>query len=91
MMKFPRFLMSAAILPLALTAPAAFADNVRVAFIEALSGPFAPVGQNVLKSWQSMADLANREKWAGGHTFEFNGFDSKGSPQEALQQLKSAI
>jgi branched-chain amino acid transport system substrate-binding protein len=38
-----------------------------------------------------IADVANKEKWAGAHTFEVVGFDNKASPQESLSQLKSAI
>ncbi|QAU34424.1 branched-chain amino acid ABC transporter substrate-binding protein [Janthinobacterium sp. 17J80-10] len=76
---------------IALAAPAARAEQVRIAFIESLSGPFAPVGQNLLRSWQSMAELANTGKWAGQHTFEVTGYDSKGSPQETLILLQSAI
>ena len=69
----------------------AHADAVKIAFIDPLSGPFAPVGQNQLKSWQAMADLANQGKWAGEHTIEVVGFDNKGSPQESLTQLKAVI
>ena len=54
----------------ALAAPGAQSEQVRIAFIESLSGPFAPVGQNLLRSWQSMAELANKGKWAGEHTLE---------------------
>ena len=67
------------------------AENVKIAFIDPLSGPFAPVGQNMLKSWQAMADLANQSKWAGDNTFEIVGFDNKSSPQESLTQLKTVI
>jgi len=70
---------------------AALADKVRIAFIDPLSGPFAPVGQGILNSWQMIADIANKEKWAAAHTFEVVGFDNKASPQESLSQLKSAI
>ncbi len=72
------------------TLPAA-AETVKVAFIDPLSGPFAPVGQNLLKSFQSVAEVANREKWAPGNTFEVTGFDNKASPQESLTVLKTAI
>lgn len=81
----------AAALAAAFIAPAAQADVVKVAFIDPLSGPFAPVGQNLLKSFQSVAEIANREKWAGGHTIEVAGFDNKASPQESLTVLKAAI
>jgi len=75
----------------ALIAPLAIADNIKIAFIDPLSGPFAPVGQNLLRSWQMVAEIANRDKWAPGHTFEMVGFDNKASPQESLTLLKVAI
>ena len=81
----------AAALAAAFVAPLARADVVKVAFIDPLSGPFAPVGQNLLKSFQSVAEVANREKWSPGHTFEVTGFDNKASPQESLTVLKAAI
>ncbi len=75
-----------------LAAPfAAQADTVKIAFIDPLSGPFAPVGQNQLHSFQAIADLASKEKWAGEHKIEVVGFDNKASPQESLTQLKAAI
>lgn len=70
---------------------AAHADTVKVAFIDPLSGPFAPVGQNELKSFQTIAELANQQKWAGENKIEVQGFDNKGSPQESLTQLKAVI
>jgi branched-chain amino acid transport system substrate-binding protein len=84
-------------LVLALAATAAFsaapalAEVVKIAYIDPLSGPFAPVGQNILKSWQMVAEIANQAKWGGDHTFEIVGFDNKGSPQESLTQLKTVI
>jgi branched-chain amino acid transport system substrate-binding protein len=75
----------------AFTTPLAFAENVKIAFIDPLSGPFAPVGQNILKSFQMISDISNQGKWAGDNTIEVVGFDNKGSPQESLTQLKTAI
>ncbi|MCM0043799.1 MAG: branched-chain amino acid ABC transporter substrate-binding protein [Burkholderiaceae bacterium] len=86
-----RLLLLAAATAIGLAATPARADVVKVAFIDPLSGPFAPVGQNLLKSFQSVADIANRDKWAPGHTFEVVGFDNKASPQESLTVLKTAI
>ncbi|RJG01098.1 branched-chain amino acid ABC transporter substrate-binding protein [Noviherbaspirillum sedimenti] len=86
-----RAIIAAVSLTAALASPATLAEPVRIAFIESLSGPFAPVGQNLLRSWQSMAELANREKWAGQHTLEVAGFDNKGSPQETLNQLHAVV
>jgi len=76
---------------LAMLSVAAQAETVKIAFIDPLSGPFAPVGQNQLKSFQTIGDLANTQKWAGEHKIEVVGFDNKGSPQESLTQLKAVI
>lgn len=78
---------------LSLSVGAAFAqkgETVKIAFIDPLSGPFANVGQNQLKSWQFTADEFNKKNSAGVK-FEFVPFDNKGSPQESLAVLKSAI
>jgi branched-chain amino acid transport system substrate-binding protein len=82
---------SAIALAIASAALGAHAENVRVAVIDPLSGPFAALGENQLKSWQFIAEKANKEKWAGEHTLEFVGFDNKASVQESLSQLKRAI
>src|SRR4051794_34243582 len=74
-----------------LLAASAHAETVRIAFIDPLSGPFAPVGQNQLKSFQAIADMSNAQKWAGEHKIEVVGFDNKASPQESLTQLKAVI
>ena len=76
---------------LTLLSTAALAETVKIAFIDPLSGPFAPVGQNQLKSFQLIADMATKGKWAGENKIEVNGFDNKGSPQESLTQLKAVI
>ena len=78
---------------LALFSGVAFAQagqTVKVAFIDPLSGPFANVGQNILKSYQFVADEFNKKN-AAGVKFEFVPFDNKGSPQESLTVLKAAI
>lgn len=75
--------------PFALSA--ASAETVKIAFIDPLSGPFAPVGQNQLKSFQLIADMANSAGQAGEHQIQVVGFDNKGSPQESLTQLKTVI
>jgi branched-chain amino acid transport system substrate-binding protein len=79
--------------PLALAASMVCAQSgqtVKIAFIDPLSGPFANVGQNQLKSWQFSAEKFN-VKNAAGVKFEFVPFDNKGSPQESLNGLKAAI
>jgi branched-chain amino acid transport system substrate-binding protein len=73
------------------TASTASAAVVKIALMEPLSGPIAAAGENMLKQMQASAEIANQQKWAGDNTFEVVGFDNKGSPQESLAQLKSAI
>jgi len=65
---------------------------VKIAFVDPLSGPFAAVGQNLLKHFQFAADVANARQLAGpGFRFEIVPFDNKGSPQESLTLLRSII
>ena len=89
-MKFP---LRASVVAVAFTivAPLATAETIKIAYIDPLSGPFAPVGQNILNSFQFIAAKANAEKRAGNNTFEVDGFDNKGSPQESLNVLKTVI
>ncbi len=65
-------------------------QTVKIGFIDPLSGPFANIGQNQLKSWQFSAEQFNKKN-AAGVKFEFVPFDNKGSPQESLNNLKAAI
>ena len=93
-MNAPSSLRAAAAAVLALAAaPAAWAqagETVKIGFIDPLSGAFANVGQNQLKSWQFAAEQFSRKN-AAGVKFEFVAFDNKGSPQESLNVLKAAI
>ena len=89
-MKFP-LRASLAAVAFTFAVPAVMADTIKIAYIDPLSGAFAPVGQNILNSYQYVADKANAEKWAGEHKFEVVGFDNKGSPQESLNILKTVI
>ena len=66
-------------------------ETVKIAFIDPLSGPFANVGQNQLKSWQFATERLSGTKNPAGVKFEVTGFDNKGSPQESLNSLKAAI
>lgn len=67
------------------------AQTVKIAFIDPLSGPFAPVGQNLLRSWQYNVELANKSKAAGDALLEMVPFDNKATPQESLTVLKQVI
>ena len=85
---------SVAVCAMLASASIAFAqkgETVKIAMIEGLSGPFGNVGQNQLKNWQFVTERLNGAKNAAGVKFEIVGIDSKSSPQEALNALKSAI
>jgi len=65
-------------------------ETVKIAFIDPLSGPFANIGQNILKTYQLLSARVAKTNPAGV-TFEMVPFDNKGSPQESLNSLKAAI
>lgn len=66
-------------------------QTVRIAMIEGLSGPMGNVGTNQFKSWQYVASHLTAAENPAGVKFEIVGMDSKSSPQEALNQLRSAV
>lgn len=72
---------------------AAFAENVKIAFIDPLSGPFAATGTNGLHQFEfAVEKLVNEQGGVlGGTKFEILSYDNKTSPQESLVQLKVAI
>jgi branched-chain amino acid transport system substrate-binding protein len=65
-------------------------ETVKIAFIDPLSGPFANIGQNQLKSFQFSTEQFNKKN-AAGVKLEMVAFDNKGSPQESLTVLRAAI
>jgi branched-chain amino acid transport system substrate-binding protein len=86
-----KHLLAASLMVVSMGAMAQKGETVKIALIEGLSGPFANVGQNQLKSWQFVMDRYNGSKNAAGVKFEIVGMDSKGSPQEALNTFKAAV
>ncbi|MEM7520115.1 MAG: branched-chain amino acid ABC transporter substrate-binding protein [Pseudomonadota bacterium] len=80
-------------LSLIVAASAAFAEDIKIAFIDPLSGPFASTGTNGLHQFQFAVDHMVNEKGGvlGGKTMEVVGFDNKISPKESLIQLQVAI
>jgi branched-chain amino acid transport system substrate-binding protein len=91
-MKFTlKHLAAASMVVVSFGAMAQKGETVKIAMIEGLSGPFANVGQNQLKSWQFVAEHFNGAKNPAGVKFEIVGMDSKGSPQEALNTFKAAV
>ncbi len=91
MMQFTRLVCALSMTTAVLMPCEARAEKIRIAVIDPLSGAFAPNGENKLHSFQMIAELANKEQWAGDNTLEFVGFDNKGSPQESLSVLKTVI
>ena len=67
-----------------LSGPIAAAETVKIAVIDPLSGPFANVGEAMVRHVQLAIDLVNaRGGVLGGTKFELVTFDSKSNPQEA--------
>lgn len=75
---------------LGLAGGVAHAQNVKIAFIEGLSGPFGGVGQNQLNHFQYAAEQFSGKTAKSSVTVEIVPMDSKGSPQEALALFKKA-
>jgi branched-chain amino acid transport system substrate-binding protein len=68
------------------------AETVKIAVIDPLSGPFANVGEAMVRHMQLAIDMVNaRGGVLGGTKFELLTFDSKSNPQEAQLALKQAI
>lgn len=65
-------------------------ETVKIALIDPMSGPFAVVGQNIVKTFQFGAEKASKENKAG-LSYEIGTFDNKGSPQETISLLNTAI
>ncbi len=80
-------------LSLIIGASTAFAENIKIAFIDPLSGPFASTGTNGLHQFEFAADYMINDKGGvlGGTNFEIVAFDNKISPKESLIQLQVAI
>ena len=76
---------------LALSLSALAADPIKIAVIDPLSGPFANVGEAMVRHVQMAADLVNARGGALGSKFEVVAFDSKSNPQEAQLALKQAV
>ncbi len=73
------------------TAFSAQAENIRVAFIDPLSGGFAAVGISGLKQYEFVANEINKAGGVMGKNIEVVGYDNKISPKESLIQLKRVI
>lgn len=75
-----------------LATAAGAADNIRIAHMDPLSGPFALVGESDSRLLQAAVDDINaRGGVLGGTKLEIVNFDGKGSPQESVLALKQII
>lgn len=76
-------------LSLALGVSATAHAQVRIAYIDPLSGAFASIGEFGLKSFQAIAEDVNAKGGVlGGQKLEIVPMDNKGSPEESLVLLK---
>ncbi len=95
MSKLRRLISGAALSAITLTAahvttqPAAAADTIKIGYIDPLSGPFATTGDNFLKVFTYILELANAKGGPLGKKYELVPFDSKLQPAEALIALKT--
>lgn len=80
-------------LALVIGASTAFAENIKIAYIDPLSGPFASTGTNGLHQFEFSADYMVNQKGGllDGRMMEVLAFDNKISPKESLIQLQVAI
>ncbi|MBT2301952.1 branched-chain amino acid ABC transporter substrate-binding protein [Variovorax paradoxus] len=77
---------------LAVVGASAQAEVLKIAHIDALSGPAAALARNFDNTLRYAVDIANKEQWAGaGITFEVVEMDGKNNSQESLLQLKNAL
>jgi branched-chain amino acid transport system substrate-binding protein len=89
-MKKMRSLVAGAAIVCALASGVTSAETVKIAYIDTLSGLMGSLGNNELKTWQYVAEVANQQDWAGGQKFEIVPFDNKLSPQQSLTLLNEA-
>ncbi|HEV8095396.1 MAG TPA: branched-chain amino acid ABC transporter substrate-binding protein [Burkholderiales bacterium] len=69
----------------------AWAQTIKVAYIDPLSGPFANVGEQGLAEFRFAVERINASGILGKEKLEVVPFDNKVSPQESLNQLKRVI
>ncbi len=67
------------------------AETIKVALIDALSGPYAEMGFTSVKQYQAAIEEANRNGGALGLKLELVPLDDKGTTGQALNNLELAI
>jgi len=86
-----RVRLNAALSIAAVLATASAAADVKIAFIDPLSGGAASTGILAQKTHQFYIDAINAAGGINGEKIELLSFDNKVNPQESLIQLKKAI
>jgi len=67
-------------------------ESIRLGFIDPLSGPFANVGEHVLRELQLFVDDVNQRGGVlDGVKFEILPIDGKGNPQESLIAFRQLV
>ncbi|EAQ03788.1 ABC transporter, periplasmic branched chain amino acid binding protein [Pseudooceanicola batsensis HTCC2597] len=80
--------LAAAVSAVAVTAAQA---EIKMAFIDPLSGPFGPSGEAAYTSYLLEAERINEAGGVNGEMIELTGYDNKVNPKESLVQLQKAI
>ncbi len=79
-----------AVMGLLLAGPAS--GQIKIAFIDPMSGPFANVGELGMAQFRAAVDEVNASGGVlGGQKLEVVPFDNKSSPQESLVVLQSVV
>ena len=65
--------------------------DIKMAFIDPLSGPFGPSGEAAYTSFLLEAEKINAAGGVNGEMIEVTGYDNKINPKESLVQLQKAI
>ena len=71
--------------------PVAAEDNVKIAYVDPLSGGGASIGEVGLKTFQYLADWTNAHGGVSGRKLEIVAYDNKLNAQETLLQVQKAI
>ncbi len=79
---------AAAVSVVAVTAAQA---DIKMAFIDPLSGPFGPSGEAAYTSFILEAEKINAAGGVNGEMIEVTGYDNKINPKESLVQFQKAI
>lgn len=66
-------------------------DAIKIAYIDPLSGPMGPTGDQGLKEFMFAAEHVNANGGINGAMVEVTGFDNKVNPKESLVQFQKAL